>query len=337
MTEAPWCPFDHGLPRYFDVPTFLYKDGRQVSPEEQVRQWVLNELLARYGYPASDCRLEYSIRVGTTTVRADIVVLCNEQPWIVIETKSRQHAIEDAELRQALSYATLLRAPYVLVTNGKEWLSFLLHSAHRISPIGDIPVSNQGAGPRLTWWARASLQDEWQDNPLASAYSDGYTLTSPRSAWVFNRSQTTRIFSTGRIAKEKIAIAHLILRRIDSMCALGCHGSTERLFVRGILWDDRSLMPRNAPPDLLHLYIDAMYMDTQGIIVFPKHVIQGMMCNIAALYDLSAGATRLYLNYQHTSIAGMYDEAFHEDHYLQVQDAWQGLLGETIVYSEETC
>ena len=64
---------------------FVKYDGDK--PEEKVRQWALFELLSTYGVFINNIVTERPVKVGTRTHRADIVVLRDGAPYVVIECK----------------------------------------------------------------------------------------------------------------------------------------------------------------------------------------------------------------------------------------------------------
>ena len=52
---------------------------RKETPEEYVRQEYCRILLDVYNYPKDNIDLEYPIKQGSSTTRADIVILVNSQ------------------------------------------------------------------------------------------------------------------------------------------------------------------------------------------------------------------------------------------------------------------
>ena len=68
---------------------------RPETPEEHVRQEFCRLLLDVYNYPKERIDLEFPIKIGIQTKRADIVVFNSEMKtqsnvYIIIETKKRQ-------------------------------------------------------------------------------------------------------------------------------------------------------------------------------------------------------------------------------------------------------
>lgn len=110
---------------FYDVEPALYLFGKnEEKPEEGVRQWVLFELLSTYGELVRNIRIEWPVRVGTRTHFADIVVLRNHVPHVVIECKRWEDEKVDRCISQAISYASAdeIRAEFAVCTNGRKWL-----------------------------------------------------------------------------------------------------------------------------------------------------------------------------------------------------------------------
>lgn len=91
--------------------------------EEKVRQWYLNQLQIRYGYPACRMQPEVSVKCGSKTFFVDIAVYEDdekENPFIYVETKSPGEDLAEA-LKQVKCYIVPGNAPkYIVVTDGKK-------------------------------------------------------------------------------------------------------------------------------------------------------------------------------------------------------------------------
>ncbi len=107
----------------------IYCPCRQIflnlTPEEKVRQEVLNLLINEMSIPVSAISTEFPLsRIDKKSKqRADIVVwvkdkLGEEVPLIVIEIKAKHIEITDQTLEQVLSYDEIVSAPYVGISNG---------------------------------------------------------------------------------------------------------------------------------------------------------------------------------------------------------------------------
>jgi Type I restriction enzyme R protein N terminus (HSDR_N) len=107
---------------FYTVPSNSYLFGKSSErPEEIVRQWALFELMTTYGYSIDNIRVEYPAQVGSKKFPADIVILRDERPYIVIECK-RQEIKYSGAWSQVISYADNLSAPFAIWTNGRKWM-----------------------------------------------------------------------------------------------------------------------------------------------------------------------------------------------------------------------
>jgi predicted type IV restriction endonuclease len=110
---------------YYDVPTECHLYSKKTQPEEEVRQWVMFELLSTYGYTINQIKSEVTVKYGTINCRADVVVYLNEKPFVVIECKRRDgYRKSQNPMAQAKSYAAApaINAPYAVFTDGNKWL-----------------------------------------------------------------------------------------------------------------------------------------------------------------------------------------------------------------------
>jgi type I site-specific restriction endonuclease len=89
------------------------------TPEEWVRQHVINYLRVVKNYPASLFAIEKEIELNDLKRRFDVVIYStNLKPLILIECKAMYVEINDAVAEQAMRYNLVLNAPYFMLTNG---------------------------------------------------------------------------------------------------------------------------------------------------------------------------------------------------------------------------
>ena len=91
-----------------------------LTPEEWVRQNILLRLHCEGGYPLEVMQVEGSITVNGMTRRCDIVVYDDGQPWMIVECKKSEIPITQKVCDQACRYNTVLRVPYLMLTNGRQ-------------------------------------------------------------------------------------------------------------------------------------------------------------------------------------------------------------------------
>lgn len=109
------------------------------APEEQVRQWMIREIMDVYNYPLSFIDIEYPVQQFSKKGFVDIAVnvMRNEEksPYIFIEVKKFGHGIKDAS-EQLLSYMkTNDSVSYGIATDGID----IVIMNHRGELINDIP------------------------------------------------------------------------------------------------------------------------------------------------------------------------------------------------------
>jgi hypothetical protein len=96
----------------------------RLTPEEWVRQNMLQYLTQVKQYPSSLIAVEKEIMLGELRKRFDIVVYKVSRPWMVIECKEMNIPLNESVLRQALNYNTRLQTDYLVITNGTEVFGF---------------------------------------------------------------------------------------------------------------------------------------------------------------------------------------------------------------------
>ena len=102
----------------------LRKQWVRLSPEEWVRQNILQYFLQVMNIPASLIAVEKEIKIGELRKRFDILVYQSSSPWLMVECKEMNVPIDEAVLKQVLHYNTGISVPYVMVTNGNISYAF---------------------------------------------------------------------------------------------------------------------------------------------------------------------------------------------------------------------
>lgn len=92
-----------------------------LTPEEWVRQNFIQYLVKEKEYPAALIGLEKEIVLGEMRKRFDILIYNREhQPWMMIECKEMNVALNEDVLQQLLRYNVSVPVPYLVITNGRE-------------------------------------------------------------------------------------------------------------------------------------------------------------------------------------------------------------------------
>ncbi|NCQ58965.1 MAG: type I restriction enzyme HsdR N-terminal domain-containing protein [Flavobacteriales bacterium] len=90
-----------------------------LTPEEWVRQHVVQFLLLEKHYPKSWINVEKKLTLHQTTKRYDVVVYKPDGSiFIIVECKAPSVAIKQATFDQIARYNLSLHATYLMVTNG---------------------------------------------------------------------------------------------------------------------------------------------------------------------------------------------------------------------------
>lgn len=119
----------------------LRKKWLVLTPEEWVRQNLLQWLIQVQHIPTALIALEKMIVVSDRKRRFDIVVFNRQhEPWLLIECKAPDIALNDKVLQQALSYLSKVPAHLLMISNGQQHLCWQrqegsLQLIHQLPPL----------------------------------------------------------------------------------------------------------------------------------------------------------------------------------------------------------
>ena len=101
----------------FDI---LRRKWLKLTPEEWVRQNFIHFLIEKKHYPAGLLANEVGININGTTRRCDTVLYdkIGMRPRLILEYKAPHVKITQEVFFQIASYNSLLRADYLIVSNG---------------------------------------------------------------------------------------------------------------------------------------------------------------------------------------------------------------------------
>jgi len=109
---------DDGTTRVFDP---IRKKWLVLTPEEHVRQHILHYMVHVAQYPAAMLAVEKQIKINNRIKRFDIVVYDREhKPWMLVECKAPEVAINETTMHQLLSYQNVVQCHYWVLTNGHQ-------------------------------------------------------------------------------------------------------------------------------------------------------------------------------------------------------------------------
>jgi type I site-specific restriction endonuclease len=111
-----------------------------LTPEEWVRQNFIQYLTLIKKYPASLIAIEKEIKLDELKKRFDIVVYDrNSKPWMIVECKEMNVALDKTVLDQVLRYNISLKVPYLVITNGSYCMALQLKNGE-MQAIDALPV-----------------------------------------------------------------------------------------------------------------------------------------------------------------------------------------------------
>lgn len=115
------------------------KQWVRLTPEEWVRQNMLQYLVQVKKYPASLIAIEKEIALGELRKRFDILVYKASKPWMIIECKEMNIPLDESVLKQVLNYNITVQANFVLITNGTDNYLFSLQNGVA-EELSELPV-----------------------------------------------------------------------------------------------------------------------------------------------------------------------------------------------------
>jgi len=96
----------------------------RLTPEEWVRQNMIQYLLQDLKYPASLLSIEKELKLGELRKRCDIIVYKDATPWMIIECKEPNVPLSEKTMQQILRYHLALPVPFLCLTNGNQVFLF---------------------------------------------------------------------------------------------------------------------------------------------------------------------------------------------------------------------
>lgn len=113
-----------------------------LTPEEWVRQHMLQYLVNELKYPAALIAVEVSLNNAHRKQRADIVVYgSNLNPLLIVECKSSNVTLSNDTFMQAARYNLELKVPFLIITNGlKMFAAKISFENNKIESLNKIPT-----------------------------------------------------------------------------------------------------------------------------------------------------------------------------------------------------
>ncbi len=112
-----------------------------LTPEEWVRQHVINYLIRIQEYPKGLISCEKGLDYNSLLKRTDILVYGKEgNPFMLVECKAPQIKLSQSVYDQAARYNHELKAPFIMLSNGLSHLLFEInHITKKAVQLSDFP------------------------------------------------------------------------------------------------------------------------------------------------------------------------------------------------------
>lgn len=112
----------------------------ELSPEEWVRQHLIQFLIIEKKFPKSLFAVETGVKLNNTKKRTDILVYNLQKKVILLaECKAPSVKITKQTLEQALRYNLQYQSSFIILTNGFEHFPFFVENNGKIRNIEQIP------------------------------------------------------------------------------------------------------------------------------------------------------------------------------------------------------
>lgn len=112
-----------------------------LTPEEWVRQNIIEYLVREKGCLRSHIAVEQSLKLNTMNKRADVIVYNNfMQPALLVECKAPEIKITQKAFDQIGRYNMVFKVPYLMVTNGlTHYCAQINFNLNQIDFLREIP------------------------------------------------------------------------------------------------------------------------------------------------------------------------------------------------------
>ncbi len=117
----------------------IRKKWLRLTPEEWVRQNILQYIIQVKKYPSSLLAIEKEIVLGELKKRCDIVVYKNAKEWMIIECKQTDVPLSEDTLMQAIRYNMANCCSYLIISNGHHTKGWCIENG-KANEISEIPA-----------------------------------------------------------------------------------------------------------------------------------------------------------------------------------------------------
>jgi hypothetical protein len=96
-----------------------------LTPEEWVRQHLVQYFINQLKYPRSLIQIERGLQYNQLQKRSDFVVFDRQgNPWLIVECKSPEVKLDQKSVNQVAVYNAEVKAKYVAVSNGLKHVCY---------------------------------------------------------------------------------------------------------------------------------------------------------------------------------------------------------------------
>lgn len=138
-------PYSYNINHKNEIFDRVRKKFVALTPEEWVRQHLINYLITEKQFPASLLAVEKSLKLNHLIKRADIVVYSkNGRALLLVECKAPEVKISQTTFEQIARYNMVYEVNYLLVSNGLEHYCAHVDFAHqKVDFLREIPDYDQ--------------------------------------------------------------------------------------------------------------------------------------------------------------------------------------------------
>lgn len=105
------------------------KKRLRLTPEEFVRQHLIHFLVHHKNVPLALISSEHTVVINNQSRRCDVVVFSKTgNPLLIVECKAPEIKLSELSFLQISNYIQALKAPYFMMTNGKEHVQAVITS-----------------------------------------------------------------------------------------------------------------------------------------------------------------------------------------------------------------
>lgn len=118
----------------------IRKQWVRLTPEEWVRQNLLQYFIQTKQYPAAYIGVEKEIKLGELKKRFDLLLYNREhQPWMLVECKAMDVELTENVLEQLIRYHLTIPVPYLVISNGVYTYAWSKNESRLIS-LTELPA-----------------------------------------------------------------------------------------------------------------------------------------------------------------------------------------------------